>query len=449
MRVDDFDNTLVCEPGDLSYMVKYFKQYISIPEYIEKGIIDIIFKYLGIDRIPYNTIEKELARIPKGALEKIIKSINNMFFDNDKIIYDNRYLSYLIYYLLVNIYKVWKPLIDLHTRSILKPQMQILDIGTGPGSIPIGVIEFYKTLAETYTNIEFSLNFTFIEKEIEFIKIATDMIDFIKKCLPTNLEISIDSIYNDIVSKDYVNNKLKKYDLIIMSNFLAINEMDNQYNAVSIVNNFYKYLYKDGSLIIINPGDSNNTKILNMTRNKLINEGKFNLYSPCNSIWEEKKTYNCNCFNMTKAYYQVPKIHEYLVREGMNKNLREGVPFSYIVLRIDALRKYKIEQNNQHYIQLKDLKSYDGKNVNISAIIRTVYYKEDNIILTLCDGTLDYKGFQEIVWLNLSNEELELNNIDISLIAGDKITIRKAKVKLNNSAVNLYLSTESKIRIDY
>lgn len=449
MRVDDFDNTLVCEPGDMCYMVKYFKQYISIPEYIEKGIIYIIFKYLGIGRIPYNTIEKELAQIPRGFLEKIIKSINNMFVDNDKVIYDNRYLSYLIYYLPVNIYKVWKPLIDLHTRSILKPQLKILDIGTGPGSIPIGIIEFYKTLAERYADIQFSLNLTFIEKEIEFTEIANNMIGFIRKYLPTNLEISIESIFNDIVSKDYVNNELKKYDLIIMSNFLAINEMDNQYNGVGIVNNFYRHLYKDGSLIIINPGDSNNSKTLNTIRNKLINKGKFNLYSPCNSIWEEKKVYNCSCFNMTKAYYQVPKIHEYLSREGMDKSLREAVPFSYIVLRIDGLRKYKIEQNNQHYTQLKDLKSYDGKYVNISAIIRTVYYKEEKIILTLCDGSLEYKGFQELVWLNLSNEELKLNNIDISLIAGEKITIRKSRVELNNSTVNLYLNTDSKIRIDY
>ncbi len=97
--------------------------------------------------------------------------------------------------------------------------MRILDVGTGPGSVPIGIIEFYKSLAKSYDDIELSLSFVLVEKEEEFLNIATRMIRSTTKDLPENLLINIETTYNDIVTKDYRNSQLGKFDLITMSNF--------------------------------------------------------------------------------------------------------------------------------------------------------------------------------------------------------------------------------------
>lgn len=43
-----------------------------------------------------------------------------MFKGSRKVDYRDCYLPYVIYYLPVNVFKVWKPLLDLHIKSTLK-----------------------------------------------------------------------------------------------------------------------------------------------------------------------------------------------------------------------------------------------------------------------------------------------------------------------------------------
>ena len=194
MRIDDFDNTLVCDKEDLQTVLSYFKDYRILPNYIEIAILKIILCQLNINFQGLKTIDDYFKYIPDDYIDFIIKDINTMFCKQLKAEYSKHHLAYLIYYLPANVFKIWKPLLDLQLKNILKPHLRILDVGTGPGSVPIGIIEYYRSLAESFPKISFSLSFSLIDAEEEFLKIANEMITMAKDININNLEIIIENL---------------------------------------------------------------------------------------------------------------------------------------------------------------------------------------------------------------------------------------------------------------
>lgn len=449
MRVDELDNTLISDEEDIFLLYSSFKELREVPYYIELEIISYILDEL---KIPYNvdfSLDQKLSLLPSCFINNTVELLNSKYSGDKRIDYSDFYLPYLIYYLPCNIFKVWKPLIDLHVRSLLKPSMNILDIGAGPGSIAMGVIEFYKEMAVRYNDIEFSLSFTLIEKENEFIRIAKNIINSIKRYLPSNLNVEIDFIYNDTITEYYQNDDLGNFDIITLSNVLAINELDNSIKGVAIIKNLKRHLKEDGSIIVIEPGDFSNISALKRIRNNLVNDGTYNLFSPCNRVWEEKDKYLCNCISMTRSYWKVPNIHNYLSNKGLSKAIRPAVPFSYVVLRIDGSKKYEIIKNQKYYAKLEELKKYCGETVNLIAMIRTVIDTNYGKTIALCDGTTsfgkDYKDYSLII----SREEMDKYSKDIPIIASERIRLKKVKVVSVDNKIQLLLTEQSKVQIEY
>ena len=433
--------------------MSYFKDFRNIPEYIEVLILEQVFNNLNIKSNHLIQIEDYLDALPEEFICKTIIDINTMFGKYKKANYKSSYLSYLIYYLPANIFKTWKPLLDLHLKSLLKANLEILDIGTGPGSIPIGIIEFYKHLAITYKHIEFSLNFTLIEIEKNFIDIAIKLINDTNKYLPHNLKVNIRNTYNERVGENYENKNLEKYDLITMSNFLNINEYNNSCIAVNILNGLKKNLAENGALILIENGDMQNCVEFKGIRNEVVNNKTYNIYSPCVGIWEEKEKYTCRCISMTRVYLKQPKIYQFLYSRGVEKANNIDIPFNYVILRTDGLRKYEIETNRQNYSKLCELKEKNNEIVHVAAIIRTVIPNKKNrsdIRLLLCDNSFDSGSIKYDVNIELTKEQLFKHGITIPLIAAEKIALKNVAVKIRTKN-NIYLEVlpNSRITVEY
>ena len=449
MKIDSFDNTLICEHEDLQTVLAYFKNDRILPNYIEKLVLKLIVEQVYSKEIIFDSLEEYLAYLPNEFIQKTIADINSMFSKHAKVAYAHSHLSYLLYYLPANVFKVWKPLLDLLLRSTLKPSMRILDIGTGPGSVPIGIIQFYSSLATSFPEIPFSLTFVLIEGEQHFLNIAAKVIKMAANYAMPNLTITIES---EICEKVYPDNNysyLGIFDLITMSNFLTSNEGENQTNAVSLIRNFRGNIDEDGSLIIIEPGDERSCKALKRIRNEVANNKILNIFSPCIGIWAEKTSYDCACFNMVRCFWRIPRIYKYLIDKGLNKARRVDVPYNYVVFRIDRIKKYSVVRNSQHFIKLIDLKENIGKIVNVIALIRTVIAIDGRISFSLCDGSCSFSHDRKAVWVDISNDQLKKNGICIPLIAAEKITLKKVIVKSSGERINLEINNNSRIAIDY
>lgn len=449
MKIDSIDGTITCEENDMQIALGFFKDYRKMPVYLEKTILKYIFKKLNIIFDFNKSIDESLKMLPESYIDNIIKDMGSMFKTNKSVNYSNLWEAYLLYYLPANLFKVWKPLLDLYIKNLLKPHIMILDVGTGPGSVPLGIIEFYKSLAVAYPETRYSVSCTLIEVEEEFLIAAKYLIDDVKKYLPVNLEVDLDACYNHEISSDYESSSLGKFDIVTMSNFLTPNEKNNQKQGDVIIKKFIENVNNSGALIIIEPGERKSCTSLKKIRNEVVGENGPNVYSPCVGIWNDKNKYDCSCFSMVRAYWDIPEIYKFLINKGLSKASRIDVPFNYLVLRKDGIRKYQIVKNNRCYTKLIDLNDKINEYVSIIAIIRTVIKTDKLFSISLCDGSGCIDEDNEAVWINLSQDELKESGINIPLIAAEKISLKKVKVLKKGKGFTLEFNKQSRLIVEY
>lgn len=420
----------------------------EIPEYIECSIIKSVIKDLNIEYKKAQSIEQLIDLLPKDYLSSIKNKINKeMYVSREKTDYSSRYHVYLLYYLPINIFKIWKPLMDLLTTYKLKRNITVLDIGTGPGSVAIGMIEFYKILATTYNEQEFSIKFKLIDSQDKFLDHCKSIIDDIKKMIPINLKIEVE--YQPML----INNNTKfscneQYDIISVSNFINSYEHNREFDVNKFLIDLKVTLKKDGSLIIIEPGNKEECIRLKEIRNNLYNKKEFGVFSPCVSVWCQKQEFSCKCFTTYNLSWKKPRIICLLHDIGLNKlKYKSYVSFSYLILRKDLSRKYITEINKLDYTMLSDIVNYEGQRINIKGILR--FKSENNLMFSLCDGTIDSSVIT--VCINLKDKTTERNSKIISKInMGELIAIRAARIlTVAKNRVELEIDEKTKIDVKY
>ncbi|GKX30966.1 hypothetical protein SH1V18_34460 [Vallitalea longa] len=451
MFVDKLDQCLVMEENDLKSTLTEFSQNRIIPLYIEKGILNYIFQKNGISFMSNGRLDDLLIHLPDEVTDKIIHDVKAMFFSGGKINYKNFYESYLFYYFEANIFKVWKPLLDIQLSNLLKNELIILDIGTGPGSIPVGIIEYYKLLSSRYPDIDFSIVIDIIEAEEDFIKIAEHMVSEVIDPSITNLDIVLRKRVNQVLDYEFDYTILDTYDLITMSNFLTVNERENVAKGSEILKKLSDHLKEDGAIVVIEPGDTENGKLMKDIRNTISDGTNINVFAPCTGVWDQKKTYNCNCYSPTRAYWEIPRLHRFLYNKGLSKAGREQLPFQYIVYRLDGFTKYNIIKNRQHYIQLKDLHKYINMKVNVKANIRSVIERKfsNQWAVLLCDGSCTFEKRNSEIKTVIKDDFLGEIGLTLPIIAGERITLKNVLVKSTNYGFELEVTKESIINIEY
>jgi len=87
MKIDGYDNTLVCENEDLQTVLSYFKEYRKIPECLELALLKIVSEQIALGHIDYKTIDEYLMALPNNFINKTIKDINAMFSSFSKVTY--------------------------------------------------------------------------------------------------------------------------------------------------------------------------------------------------------------------------------------------------------------------------------------------------------------------------------------------------------------------------
>ena len=224
-------------------------EYLSdIPETIQRGLLDL-FSIRTID---------ELTQEKKSLLKN---SIAQLFSTTALTEYDEYCRAYALYYLPVNMQKIWRPLLDLTITDSLEPSCRVLELGSGPGSATIGLIEFYKYLAYDNYSTEFYIDITVVERESAFLRIFDLLMEQYTRSLPSNLNVSIKTINADAV--DFLDhNENSDYNLIIESNMLNPNEHISVYYLEGIAHNLIRALGKHSSLIFIEPAKQGLTDFL-------------------------------------------------------------------------------------------------------------------------------------------------------------------------------------------
>lgn len=431
------------------YLDRKYECSLEIQKIILKIILERISKqYCESD----NSIENLFNLIPDEVLTEWIEKIDNLY-NNDKegikkIDYKGIENIYFFYYFPKNIYKIHRLLRDLLQNGLLKVNPNILDIGCGPGSATIGLLEFYTIIANVIKNTKFEITINLLDENEEFIKIAKLFIDKYKKTLPSNLEVRLKFMEQQTIDSKF--NIEQLYDYIIISNLLNSFEVEEKFDMCNFIDKVINSIESDGAILIIEPGDKLSCENLKIIRNNILNKyNNINLYSPCNNIWGLDFSYKCTCFSSGSFKWDKPYIIKQLNYKGLVKKSDE-ISFNYCIFRKDGKLKYEMEKNSDEYTMLKDIKNNDGKTVSVKGIVRSVMSTKNYLFVSICDFSesldinkhynISIKHIERIKYKDIY-ESMKVMNIG-ERITAKNVVCEKMRIYSNSYLLKINNNTE-------
>lgn len=398
-----------------SFIEHNYGDNLKIPNSIEKALLSLY----SVDKI------SDLKSSYKDNMSQKMKMFAS--FDN----YANKHKEYTLYYFIVNFYKIWRPLLDLYYSGQLNENINVLEVGVGPGSATFGLIEFYKHLAIENLNKEFNLKFTLIEKEKEFIDIFNVIFNFYSKDLPDNLKISYICVRKLIDKNFSLSSFSDEFDLIFESNMFNSNEKISKESIDVFLNQSQLKLKKHGSIIFIEPADKKLINSLQYIREQSTNNN-LKIFSPCSC------NILCNRLCMAKTFIPISNIIPELKKFNIISNNKNFHYFEYVILRKDGLIKNILEKN---LFSLSQTSSHIGENININAFILFATKKGNVFRIKICDGS----NMKEDVWVTLPISLFHKYQItELEINRGCIIKISKGKI---NTAQDIECNEKSKVTI--
>lgn len=376
---------------------------VDIPKSIERGLFKL-FGANNVDDFSERTQEK-------------IREANKMFYSGRVAEYSKLCKEYALYYLPVNMYKVWKPLIDLALKNQIKEDASILEFGCGPGSSTFGLIEFYRFLATENKERNFLLNLSLIEKENAFKDVFDVLFEEYQKAFPSNLKVKY-KFYNNNVFEGLDFLRDKKFDIILESNVFNLNEgvFDEE---IETIKSFVSLLNEHSSIIMIEPGKDEMLNSLRKIKNYFSNSKILNIFAPCCC-----KNSNCQQYAAAAVKTNNIELLQDLKKIDVKSKDSDYHYFEYLILRNDGLVSHT--NNITNATQLNEIKDYLYQRVDIEANVLVAMVTDQCLMLKICDGSLLNKNKVElyipIAILNKTN----INRTEID--RGAKIRIKKVKV---------------------
>lgn len=402
---------------ETSEIIEKFEEYPKIPTEIEDSIINLF----GVNNLHEINEKNTLAQ-----------KISGLFYGGEKTKYDKLYKEYTLYYLPMNFYKVWRPLMDLLQYKILNTKLNILELGVGPGSCTFGIIEFFRILALDNPNEVFDISFYLIEKEKSFVEIFNKLYIKYKAIFPKNLNVIIKLDNRNLNDSIEFDDKMK-FDLIVESNMLNQNEQISKKVIENLVGICTKLLKPHSSIILIEPAGENAGNYLQKMKKRLM-ELSFACFSPCFC-----KSGECKQFAAAKTYIGKSQIIQGLRKMKSFSEIKPYHYYEYAVLRNDGLVKYKSIDNK---VLLKDIGSKVGEEISFKAFILASSNREKKIVLKICDGSLCER---KDIWIEIPKAIIENNGIsDVDVNRGEFIEVKQAKIIGKN---NILCELHSKIKI--
>jgi SAM-dependent methyltransferase len=296
-----------------------------------------------------------------------------------KITYETGYsiLGYLAYQFPVYFIQSGHIFYELAMDGLMKDRIKVLDAGTGPGTVPLAIIDFYRRAGRGEAVI-YSL-----EKYNENVEAFNALVPAYAEGTGVKVEKPIKADLLNVKADELPDG----IDLMIFSNVL--NELKVHIDRkVEIVKSMAQRLAKDGNIVIIEPADKANSTEMRKLVVALMNKG-LGVYSPCSFIW----CVRCHpetCWTFQEREDIKPtRLMLKAAEEEPIRFINTDIKYSYAVLRHDKLsrEKYRVPEKAK-FARLSKMKDHVSKHINIvAAVMSGDLGDEKDHVFKLCDGT--------------------------------------------------------------
>jgi SAM-dependent methyltransferase len=289
-------------------------------------------------------------------------------------------LGYLAYHFPVYFMQTEHLLAGLARDGLLKKNMTILDVGTGPGVVPLAIADLWSRLDSARASV-YSLERS--EEHIEAFLFLRDAF------VPRGGNVSIKPPVKADIREPLPPAIPEKVDLVIFSNVLNELSDSTMDTTAGIVERIAERLAPDGTILIVEPADEENATRMRTITAELHRRGLF-IHAPCTFIWGTPCTAP-RCWSFATAPAIRPtRLMEALARcEESYRYVNTDIKYSYTVLRKDGVRKegYRVAPGAK-FLRLSKLHLAVGKRVNVAAVKMSGELGDiKNHLFKICDGT--------------------------------------------------------------
>ncbi len=279
------------------------KRKLKLPDYLEK-MINETNKFFGVDT---DCFSREFSQDELNQCRDKYKRLKGTLNASCLLNYSRQdCIDYNTFYLQANFLKIHLLFYFLFEKNYLnknwfesKEKIEILDVGTGPGTNILAFLDFMVFLKDEMNYKIPKLKFVVIEKNEEFINIFRKNVDNVKQ----KFELKNDSII--IEKEDAINYKNNKnFHFIFFGNI--INEI---VDGLKIFNRYVDML-KEGGLITVIETDSKDLFIKEL-RKKFKNDNLAYLFGGCGSCdvcQTNPELAPCVCYE--RYFFQPTKLVE-------------------------------------------------------------------------------------------------------------------------------------------
>ncbi|HEY3273231.1 MAG TPA: small ribosomal subunit Rsm22 family protein [Methanocella sp.] len=286
-------------------------------------------------------------------------------------------LGYLAYQFPVYFVQFEHVLQDMAQDGLLKRRMRVLDVGAGPGSVSLAVIDFFRRLDDCAVDL-FALE-KYEENSEAYVNLVNPFAG-----LPDRFKVE-KPIRADLAEKPALPDNL---DLIVFSNVLNEINVDREKKA-EIVMHCVKSLAPDGNLVIIEPADKDNSTELRLLVSTLMDKG-LGAYSPCSFMWGSRcKLGECWSFEEKEHIAPTALMEKVAATEEPYRFINTDIKYSHAILRKDALTRSKYRVPPKAKVdRLSKLKIHVKNRINVvAAKMSDDLGDKKNHMFKICDGT--------------------------------------------------------------
>lgn len=346
-------------------------------------------------------------------------------------------LGYLAYHFPVYFMQTGHLLYTLAEAGLLKPDMNVLDAGTGPGVVPLAIADFYSRLDHARAHV------TSVERSEEHIEAFTFLTqEFSKKSPHVTIDPPIRADIRRIPADAAIPDTI---DLCVFSNVLnELSDLAIEQRA-DIVMQAVQHLSADGSIVIVEPAEKENTVQLRQLARVLADRG-LTIHSPCTFLFGTRcDPSRCWSFE-TQADIRPTRLMERLAQcDEPFRYINTDIKYAYVILRKDRTvqQSYRVPRRSK-FARLSKLHLHVNRRINVvSAKMSQELGDKKTHVFKLCDGTAAKPVYGMLPAYHITPE----NNGIVSAPYGSILELRNVLVRYNKAhdAYNLLVTRDTVI----
>lgn len=345
-------------------------------------------------------------------------------------------LGYLAYHFPVYFMQTEHILYTIASAGLLKPSMTVLDVGTGPGVVPLAIANFYSRLDRARATV------ASIERSEEHIEAFAFLAQSFSG---SSSKVTIDPPIKADIRSLPVAALPDRIDLLVFSNVLnELEDLPTEQRA-DLVMQLAHRLANDGSILIVEPAEELTATRLRLLSLKLAERG-LSIHSPCSFLWGTR----CNparCWTFTtQSHIKPTRLMELLAAcDEPYRYINTDIKYAYVILRRDkrVLHPYRVPPRSK-FSRLSKLHLHVNRRINvIAAKMSQELGGAKTHVFRLCDGTAG----KPVYGVLPAYHRNPANELILTIPYGAIIELHNVLVRYNKAhgAYNLFLNRNSQV----